>query len=97
MKKVFLILLTAATYVATLIAINSCTENERVKSFGGQGNLEIPMNEKFVNVTWKENEIWVITKRRSSVDTEYNTYYFREHSSYGIVEGTYKITETQKP
>jgi hypothetical protein len=77
------------------ITLASCTENSRVKSFGGTAELEISPAQKFVNVTWKEDQLWVITKDRTSADTTYNTYRLQEHSSYGMVEGTYIIKENK--
>lgn len=77
------------------VTLASCTKNARVKNFGGTANLTIPHNEKFVNVTWKETELWVITKTRTPIDTTYDTYIFKEHSSLGILEGTYIIKETK--
>lgn len=35
-----------------------------------------------VNVTWKESNMWIITK-----DTITGIHYMRENSSYGIWEG----------
>jgi|LakMenE18May11ns_1017448.scaffolds.fasta_scaffold9855544_1 hypothetical protein len=89
MKKTFFALLAIAT-------LSSCTDNERVKNFGGSAIMEIPFNQKFVNVTWKENELWVLTKQRTNEDTTYNTYHFSEKSSWGVMEGTYTITEIRK-
>jgi starvation-inducible outer membrane lipoprotein len=86
MKKTFFALLAIA-------ALSSCTDNERVKNFGGSAIMEIPFNQKFVNVTWKESELWVLTKQRTNEDTTYNTYHFSEKSSWGVMEGTYTITE----
>ena len=82
--------------VATLTMLASCTENDRVKNFGGTATLEIPADRKFVNVTWKETELWVITKDRTAADTTYDTYRFEEHSGLGIMEGTYIIKESKQ-
>ena len=81
--------------IAAIAALTSCTENERVKQWGGTGNLEIPADQKFVNVTWKETELWIVTRDRTAADTTYDTYQFQEESSYGIMEGTYIIKETK--
>jgi hypothetical protein len=82
--------------IAAVAAFTSCTENERVKQWGGTGNLEIPSNQKFVNVTWKETELWVVTRDRKAADTTYETYRFQEESNWGVMEGTYVITELKK-
>lgn len=81
--------------ISAILVLASCTENSRVKSFGGTGTVEIAPTQKFVNVTWKEDELWIITKNRTSADTTHDTYNLREKSSYGVLEGTYVITETK--
>jgi hypothetical protein len=87
MKKVLSILLVAIT-------LASCTENARVKSFGGEGTLNLPKGQKLVNVTWKETELWYLTRPMDSADVA-QTYQFHEESSFGVLEGTYNITETK--
>jgi uncharacterized lipoprotein YehR (DUF1307 family) len=76
MKKIFVIVIAA-------MSLASCTENERARRFGGVEEVELKPNEVVLNVTWKENEMWVCTK-----DTTTNTVYFREKSSWGVMEGT---------
>ena len=73
MKKVFLVILMG-------VMVTSCTENERVKAWGGEGTIKLPKGRKLVNVTWKETQIWYLT---------------RQMDSYGVIEGTYKIVETK--
>ena len=87
MKKVLSILLVAIT-------LASCTENARVKSFGGEGTLNLPKGQKLVNVTWKETELWYLTRSMDSTDVA-ETYQFQEESSFGIMEGTYNIVESK--
>jgi uncharacterized lipoprotein YehR (DUF1307 family) len=76
MKKIFVIAIAA-------MSLASCTENERARRFGGVEEVELKPNEVVLNVTWKENEMWICTK-----DTTTNTVYFREKSSWGVMEGT---------
>ena len=76
MKK--LIFITVAT-----LGLASCTENERARRFGGTEEISLKTNEVVLNVTWKENEMWICTK-----DTVSNVVYFREKSSWGVMEGT---------
>jgi hypothetical protein len=87
MKKILAIALVA-------ISLASCTENSRVKSFGGEGTLNLPKGQKLVNVTWKESELWYLTRPMDSTDVA-QTYQFKEESSYGVMEGTYNIIETK--
>jgi hypothetical protein len=87
MKKVFLAILMG-------VMVTSCTENERVKAWGGEGTINLPKGKKLVNVTWKETQIWYLTRNMDSNDVA-ETYEFHEESSYGVIEGTYKIIETK--
>ena len=87
MKKVFLSLVLG-------MSLLSCTENSRVKNWGGEGTIRLPKGKKLVNVTWKETEVWYLTRDMDSNDVA-ETYQFHEESSYGVIEGTYKIIETK--
>ena len=87
MKKVFLVVLSG-------MLLTSCTENERVKSWGGEGTIKLPKGKKLVNVTWKETQVWYLTRPMNSNDVA-ETYQFQEESSWGVMEGTYNIIETK--
>jgi hypothetical protein len=87
MKKMLII-----TVLSLLVV--SCTENSRVKNWGGKSTLELPKGQKLVNVTWKESELWYLTKPMTTSDSA-ETYYFQEESSWGVVEGTYVIVESK--
>jgi len=87
MKKVFLAIMMG-------VMVTSCTENERVKTWGGEGTINLPKGRKLVNVTWKENQIWYLTRPMNSNDVA-ESYQFQEESSWGVIEGTYNIVETK--
>lgn len=87
MKKLFLVIIMG-------VMATSCTENERVKQWGGEGNINLPKGRKLVNVTWKETQIWYLTRPMNSNDVA-ETYQFQEESSWGVMEGTYNIIETK--
>lgn len=61
--------------------------NNVTKNLGGTTEIELQKNEKLINVTWKDDSIWVLTKN------EDKTYYFKEYSDYGLLEGTVIIKE----
>lgn len=82
-------------FILVAIAVASCTENSRVKHWGGEGTINLPANRKLINITWKENQIWYLTRPMVSTDTA-ETYQFSEESSWGAIEGTYNIIETRK-
>lgn len=70
----------------TLLALTSCTENQRARTFGGEEVVELPKNRIFLNTTWKEDDLWILTK-----DTITNEVFFQEKSSFGLLEGTIKF------
>jgi hypothetical protein len=87
MKKVFLA-------IGVIAMLGSCTENNRVKNWGGEGTINLPKGRKLVNVTWKNTQVWYLTRPMSSSDVA-ETYQFQEESSWGVMEGTYNIVETK--
>ena len=91
MKKVFGIVLA----IVFILSITSCTKNQRVKTWGGEATFELPANEKLVLVTWKEDELWYLT-RPMTADDKVETYKFQEKSSWGMLEGTYILKEVRK-
>jgi hypothetical protein len=74
MKKLF--------YLILFALLSSCTDNQMAREFGGKERIEIPKNHVFINATWKDHDLWVVT-----VDTTNNITYFSEYSSYGILNG----------
>jgi hypothetical protein len=88
MRKLILIL-------TLILTVSSCTENSRVKNFGGEGTINLPANQKLINITWKEGQIWYLTRPMGKDDVA-ETYKFSEESSWGAIEGTYNIIETKK-
>ena len=86
MKNLFIIAIVAITLV-------SCTENERARTFGGTEEITLEKGERLVNATWKGkdgSDLWILTKKDTTSPT---TYYFKEKSSYGMMEGQVIINE----
>jgi hypothetical protein len=76
------------------LLVASCTENQRAKSWGGTATIDLPVNTKLVSVTWKDANLWYITRpMRDGEKAE--TYKFQEESNFGALEGLYVITETR--
>ena len=86
MKKTILSIITIGSLMV------SCTQNERVKSWGGEGTINLPKGRKLVNAAWKGEHIWYLTRPMNSKDVA-ETYQFQEESSWGVVEGTFNIVE----
>jgi hypothetical protein len=50
---------------------------------------------KLVNITWKEDDVWYLTRPMHSEEVP-EEYTFKESSSFGIMEGTMTIKEHAK-
>lgn len=77
-NKLFLMVVT----VITILTFLSCTDNQSARNFGGKEEIQLKPNEVLINITWKESNMWVLTK-----DTTTNIKYFRENSNWGVWEG----------
>jgi len=84
-----------AILLVLVILLVGCTENQRAKSFGGKTAVNLPPNEKLVNVTWKDANLWYLHRPMRS-DEVAETYTFQEQSSYGVVEGVVTFKESKK-
>ena len=85
-------LLAALALVVATSAFAGCTAQERARSLGGTAQVNLPTGRKLVTVTWKENDIWYMTRLMRS-DEQPETYEFSESSSLGIMEGRVVIRE----
>jgi hypothetical protein len=65
-----------------IITLASCTDNQRARNFGGTETVELPENRILINCTWKQDDLWLLTK-----DTITGKMYFNEKSSWGMMEG----------
>jgi hypothetical protein len=78
-----------AVFCIVLISVTmaACTANQRAKDFGGTITVYISTGEKLVNATWKEADLWYLTRpRRSGEVPETST--FKENSTFGMMNGT---------
>lgn len=82
MKKIIVVI------IASLVS--SCTSNQMARNWGGKQTINLEDGERLVNATWKENDLWLLTK----TDTTYpQEYILQEHSSYGLLQGKVIIRE----
>jgi len=79
-------------WLAVILLATGCTENQRARSFGGTSTHELPPNSKLVTATWKQDDLWMLTRPMHTNDTA-ETYEFRESSSFGLMEGKVIIKE----
>jgi hypothetical protein len=82
MKRI-LSMLMMMLVVAMLFTVSACTQNQRAKAWGGTMEVTVPPGEVFVNSTWKDADLWIITQNSAT-----GIYYMHEVSTWGIMEGT---------
>ena len=75
-----------------ILFLSSCTENTLARKFGGTSTVELESGQKLLNITWKENQLWTLT-RNSRPGEPIETYEFKEHSAFGIIEGKVVVIE----
>jgi hypothetical protein len=89
MKKPILLILTILG-----LSFVSCTSNTRAKNWGGTYTINLPANTKLVEATWKESNLWYLTRpMRENEIPEILT--FQEDSQFGIIEGTVTFIESK--
>jgi uncharacterized lipoprotein YehR (DUF1307 family) len=89
MKKIILSLIT----VIMLLTVAGCGQWS-ARKFGGDYTYELPKGEKLINVTWKEDSLWYLTRPMRDSE-EPDTYKFKADSVFGVFEGTVTIVETE--
>lgn len=77
-----------------VVGLIGCSAQERARSLGGSYTIELPANQKLVSITWKENDLWYLTRPMTEEEVA-ETYQFKEDSTYGIMEGTVTIVESK--
>jgi hypothetical protein len=92
MRKTLSIILLVVVFFVWLWGFSGCTEQQRAKKFGGTAKIELKSGEKLVVLTWKDSDLWILTRpMRTSELAE--VYEFSESSSYGIIQGKIIIVE----
>lgn len=78
-------------FLIAAVLFASCTANQRAKRYGGKETYDLKPNEILVNATWKDDNMWVLTK-----DTLTKKMYFREKSSWGVWQGEIEFQSPSK-
>ena len=82
MKKILL-----ALGIIGMVGFTSCQSCSR--NLGGTTNINLQEGEKFINVTWKDSSIWVLTQDKSNPQK----FTFKEYSNLGVLQGRVVINE----
>lgn len=76
--------------IFTVILLISCTENNRARNWGGDETIQLDQGIRLVTTTFKGNDLWILVKKDTTIP---NTYYFKEKSNFGVMEGQVIIIE----
>lgn len=91
MKKIIVFIL---SIIFVTICIAGCTEQGRAKSLGGTYVENLPKGRKFILATWKDSNLWIITKPMKADDVA-ETYEMTESSAFGVFQGKVIIKESK--
>lgn len=80
--------------VVLVVLVASCTENQQARQFGGTSTIALPAGQKLVNATWKDHDLWYLTRPMEEGETP-TTWKFQEDSSFGMMEGTIIFVEKE--
>lgn len=78
-------------FLVLFVAIAGCTQQQRAKQFGGTATVDLPVDARVVTATWKEDDLWVLTKQAGEVPPQ--QYELTESSSFGVIEGRVVLVE----
>lgn len=81
--------------VISLVLLSGCNDNTRTRVYGGTTDINLEPNTKLVNVTWKNNNIWVLTRPMDNNDIPVDSE-FKEYSNFGVFNGTIRLHESKK-
>lgn len=71
-----------------------CTSQQMARNYGGSETIELDPGVKLENITWKDNDLWILTRPMYEGETA-ETHTFGESSSFGIFEGTITVVEKE--
>lgn len=79
---------------ALIVLARACSQQSITRNWGGEMDMHLEPNRKLVEVTWKNDNIWYLTKPMTDDDIA-EVYEFAESDAIGVFEGTLHIYETK--
>ncbi len=93
-SKAFSIVTALVIVVVLFIANFIFGSNWVSRSYGGETTIKLDENRKLMNVTWKRDSLWILT-REMREEEKAESYIYKEDSNFGILQGTIHIVETK--
>ena len=77
--------------MVAVLLLTSC-ENFATRNFGGSQTIELEKGQRLVEITFKDNDLWILTE---PMDSDYvpKTKTFYEDSNLGVMQGKITIIE----
>lgn len=72
--------------IFAILLFTSCTKNARSRNYGGTSNIDLPTGQKLVTATWKEANLWYLTRPAKEGETP-EVLTLQESSNLGIMQG----------
>jgi hypothetical protein len=88
MKKISFTIIAILLLLMTLVGCR----NLGARTFGGTMEFDLPAGIKLVNITWKDDDLWYLT-REMREDEFPEEYRFQASTNWGVFEGTVIIRE----
>jgi len=80
--------------IAIGIAMGSISREEMATKQWDGKTIEIPKDQKLINVTWKEENLWYLYRPMESGEQP-EIYLFQEQSNFRLMEGTITFKESR--
>lgn len=78
--------LMAVASILALALLTGCSEQARVKAWGGATSVTIPEGAVLLTMTWKESNLWILY-----YDPKTKSCVFSENSAYGLMQGVITV------
>jgi len=80
LRKILIILIPIIIVFVVIGSLIMFSRNYRARKFGGVIEIQLTKDQKFINVTWKENDLWYLYEDSTQ-------YIFQERSPLGLLNG----------
>lgn len=77
------------------VGIYAGIDNQAItKTMGGTTTVILEPNRKLVSLSWKDNNLWVLSRNMEPRETP-DTYHYDERSRFGVLEGRVIVIESK--
>jgi len=85
-------IVTFVLFLALVLILTGCTQQSIARNWGGTYEVDLQAGQELEVVTWKDDDLWILTKERPADDPAETHRYFVD-STYGFFEGEIIIHE----